>query len=196
MKMLFGGAQQGQQAQQGQRQSQSGVADETDPMLQMMQSLLGNISGDPNAPPADTNSLPLSSDDIAKMTGLPSFLTSMFMGAKQAVPPTPEQTKQERLWKVIRLVVSLLIGIYTVFIVDRSVSMFGNSPPRPATVQNPLLIFVMSQLTVNGARSVLGNGASATRGFKRYLQYGRDVASDAAVPLFMLGTYCWWSGYT
>lgn len=191
MKMLFGG----QQGQQGQAQGQQaqGMPDENDPMLKMMQSLLGNMSGDPNAPAPDSQGFGLSPDDISKMTGVPSFLTSMFMGGK-AAPPTAEQVKSERLWKLIRMVVGVLVGIYTVWIVDRAVGLFGSAPPRPATVQNPFLVFVMGQAVLGGARSVMGGGTREV-GLKRYYQGVKDVASDAAVPLFMLGCYCWWSGY-
>ena len=193
MRVLLGGGQPGQDGQ-GQNQSQQlGMPDENDPMIKMMQSMLGGLSGDPNAP--DAGQLPFSADDISKMTGMPSFLTSMFLGGKPQAPPSPEQVSKERTWKVLRILLSVVIGIYTVFTVGYSVDNFGHNPPAPATIQNPFLVFVMGELLVNGARTVVAKTPANQSGFKTYIQAGRAVASDGAIVLFMLGAYSWWKGY-
>lgn len=190
MKILLGGAQQGQSGQ-GQ---QPGMPDENDPMIKMMQSMLGGMSGDPNAPGA--GDMPFSVDDISKMTGMPSFMTNMFMGGNKQAPPTPEQISRERRWKVIRIVISILVGIYTVFTLDKSINTFGNNPPAPATVQNPLVVFLMGELLLQGGKSALSGKPASQSGIKSWISSIREIAADGAILLFILGVYSWWVGST
>lgn len=186
MRALLAGAPQGQEP---------GMQGEDDPMLKMMQAMLGNVSGDPNAPGSE--GMPFSADDISKMTGLPSFLTSMFLGGKQQAPPTPEEIKIERTWKVLRTIMVGLVGLYTIFTIDKSVKAFGQDPPVPATAQNPFLVFLMGELLVNGARTVLSGRPASRSGFKAWIHSGRETARDGALLLFMFGTYSrWWKDYT
>lgn len=187
MRVLLGG---GQPGQTGQPQ-QAGQMGEEDPMIKMMQTILGGMSGDPNAP--STGELPFSADDISKMTGIPSFLTGMFMGNKQA-PPSPEQVSRERTWKVLRIVLSILIGIYTIFTLDNSLSTFGHNPPAPATIRNPFYVFLTGQLLINGAKVVLAGNTPSQSGLKSYYRTFKEVAADGAISIFMLGVYSWWSG--
>lgn len=189
MRVLLGGQ---QQTQDGQTQQQ-GAVNEDDPMIKMMQTMLGGLSGDPNAPA--TGEMPFSADDISKMTGMPSFLTSMFMGGKQQAPPTPHQVSSERRWKIIRTIAAVLIGIYTVFTVDSSILTFGQHPPAPATAQNPFVVFLTSQLLLNGARIALSATPAGQSGFKSYIRTGRDIAADGAILVFILGVYSWVKGY-
>ncbi|KAK5101813.1 hypothetical protein LTS08_004272 [Lithohypha guttulata] len=196
VKLLLGGDQSGQSGQPnqtGQGQQRPGMPDENDPMLKLMQGILGGMSGDPNAPA--TGDLPFSPDELAKMTGMPSFLTSMFMGGKSQAPPTPAQISSERTWRLVRVLVAILTGLYTSFIVSSSVTTFGDNPPAPATVQNPFLVFLTGQLLVRGTQSVLASKPATQGGFKKYLQYGREVGNDAAISIFLLGVYSWWHGY-
>lgn len=189
MRILLGGAQPGQT---GQPQS-TGQPGEEDPMIKMMQTMLGGMSGDPNAPGA--GELPFSADDMSKMTGIPSFLTGMFMGGKQQAPPSPEQISKERTWKILRVVLSILIGIYAIFTVDSSVKTFGQNPPAPATARNPFLVFLTGQLLINGAKVTLAGNTQSQGGIKSYYRTVKDVAADGAILIFMLGVYSWWSGF-
>lgn len=188
MKALFGGNVQGQSGP-GPGPGQQSAVDENDAMLKMMQSMLGGMSGDPNAP----NDLPFSADDISKMTGMPSFLTSMFMGGKAEAPVTPAQARNERTWKILRTVLSVLVALYTIVTIDRSVSLFGQNPPTPATVQNPFVVFVMAELLINGTKTVLP-GRPATSGVKHWYATGKEAARDGAIVVFMLGMYTWFRG--
>ena len=190
MRALLAGTPQGQDAG-GQQPVMPG---EDDPMVKMMQAMLGNIGGDPSAPTPE--GMPFSADDISKMTGVPSFLTSMFLGGKQQAPATPEEISRDRTWKVLRTIVSILIGLYTIYVVDKSVETFGQNPPAPATTQNPFLVFLMGELLVNGARVVLSGRPASQSGFKAWIQSGREVARDGAILISMLGAYSWWKGYT
>lgn len=169
---------------------QSGI-DENDPMIKMMQTMLGGMSGDPNAP----GEMPFSADDISKMTGIPSFLTSIFMGGPQEAPPTPAQTQSERTWKVLRTLISALVAFYAVFTVDRSLSTFGQHPPAPATVQNPFVVFLMAELLINGTKTVLP-GRPASGGVKKWFATGKDIARDGAIVVFVLGIFTWFRGPT
>lgn len=191
MRALLGGPPQGP-ASEGQEQ-QPGMPGEDDPMVKMMQTMLGNMSGDPNAPGPE--GMPFSADDISKMTGMPSFLTNMFLGGKQQAPPTAAQIRQERTWKVLRTIMFVLIGLYTVFTIDKSVEAFGQHPPAPATAQNPFTIFLMGELLVSGARMVLAERPASQSGIKAWLQSGRETARDGAILVFLVGTYSWWKGY-
>lgn len=190
MRILLGGAQQNQSGQ-GQ---QPGMPDENDPMIKMMQTMLGGMSGDPNAP--GTGDMPFSADDISKMTGMPSFLTNMFMGGNKQTPPTPEQINKERRWKVVRIVVSILMGIYTVVTLDNSIDTFGTNPPAPATVQNPFVVFLMGELLLQGGKSALFGRPTNQGTIKSWIASVREVAADGAILLFMLGVYSWWVGST
>lgn len=189
MRVLLGGAQPGQAGQP----QQPGQPGEEDPMIKMMQTMLGGMSGDPNAP--NTGELPFSADDISKMTGIPSFLTGMFLGGKQQVPPSAEQVSKERTWKIVRVVLSVLIGIYTIFTLDNSLTTFGQNPPAPATARNPFVVFLTGQLLVNGAKAALAGNTSSQGGLKSYYRNVKDVAADGAIIIFMLGVYSWWSDF-
>lgn len=186
MKALLGG---NAQAQPG--LGQQGGMDENDPMIKMMQTMLGGMSGDPNAP----SDLPFSADDISKMTGIPSFLTGMFLGGKAEPPATPTQVRNDQTWKVLRTVISVLVAFYTIFTVDRSISLFGQNPPSPATVQNPFVVFLMAELLINGTKTLLP-GRPAVGGVKHWYNTGRDAARDGAIVVFMLGVYTWFRSPT
>lgn len=168
---------------------QQGGIDENDAMIKMMQTMLGGMSGDPNAP----GEMPFSAEDISKMTGIPSFLTSMFLGGTQEAPLSAAQIKSERIWKTVRALVSVIVALYTIFTIDKSLSTFGQDPPAPATAQNPFVVFIMAELLVNGANIVLP-GRKPVGGLKSWFRMGRDVARDGAIVVFALGVYTWFKG--
>lgn len=190
MKVLLGGTQQ-DQAGQGQ---QPGMSDEQEQMAKMMQAMLGGMSGDPNAPGSDDMSF--SAEDLSKMTGLPSFVTDMFMGRKQQAPPTQEQLSRELRWKLIRVMVSVLIGIYAAITINSSIEKFGRNPPAPATFQNPFAVFVMGELLLRGANSALGDKSKSQNGIKSWTRAVREIAADGAILLFIVGVYSWVKGFT
>lgn len=164
--------------------------DEEDPMVKMLQSMLGGMSGDPNA----ATGMP-SADDLSKITGMPSFLTSMVFGGQQQSPASPAEVRAESTWKVVRILFSILAGLYMIFTVEKSVSTFGYSPPAPATAQNPFAIFLTGELLLYGSRLALSGRPSSNR-FGAWLQSGRDFARDGAILVFMLGVYTWSKGLT
>lgn len=172
-------------------EQQSGMQ-EDDPMMKMMQAMLGGLGGEANAP--NTGETPFSAEDVSKMTGIPSFLTSMFMAGKQEAPPSPSEIRKQNTWQIVRTILAILIGLYTIFIVDKSCETFGPNPPAPATAQNPFLVFLMGELIVNGARITFSGRPVSQSGLKSWIASAKDVARDAAILIFMMGVYSWWKG--
>jgi len=165
-------------------------AGEEDPMLKMLQSMLGGMSGDPNS----AGGMP-SADDLSKITGMPSFLTSMLFGGQKQAPMSSVEVQAESRWKIVRILFSILVGIYVIFTVEKSSSTFGHNPPVPATAQNPFVVFLTGELLLYGSRVAL-SGRPTSNGFKAWLQSGRDFARDGAILVFLLGVYSWSKGLT
>ena len=118
--------------EQGQDQQSN---DMEDPTIKLLNSLLGAMPGDPNAPPpppgaaggAPGQAPPgLSPAFIASALGLPPFLANMLGGAAQA---TEEDQKSMRIWKGLHIFFALGVAIYLLFVISASVELFG-SPPR------------------------------------------------------------------
>lgn len=160
-------------------------------MMKMMETLLGGMSGDPNAPGAQD--IPISASDISKMTGLPSFLTSMFMPGKPSAQPTSAQIRSARIWSAVQVLFSVILGVYTVFMVHRSVSLFGMNPPGPATAQNPFVLFVTGEVLLRGTRLTLG-GQPGITGPTALWKLLKEIGRDGAILVFGLGLYTWWEG--
>ncbi|KAJ9639633.1 hypothetical protein H2204_003703 [Knufia peltigerae] len=180
--------------QEGQAQQQP-QAQEEDPMLKMLQAMMGGADGasDPNAPGGGMGGIPgMSPDDISKMTGLPSFLTSMFMGSQKA-PPTQAEMRATRLWKIVHVVFAIFAGLYLVFCINTATETFGENPPAPATFQNPFIVFATGELLVQGSR-VLTSGHSDKSGIGLWIQMLREFVGDGAIVVFMLGIASWWKG--
>ncbi|KAI1608051.1 hypothetical protein EDD36DRAFT_389724 [Exophiala viscosa] len=179
--------------QEGQNQSQQ----PEDPMLKMLQTMMGAMDGtsNPNTPGGAgfPGGLPgLSPDDISKATGLPSFLTNMVMGGQKA-PPSHAELQATRLWKSLHVIFALIAGLYLVFTVTRATETFGENPPRPATFQNPFVVFLTGELLVQGTR-VGTSGYSGKSGLGLWIQILREFVGDGAIAVFMLGIASWWKG--
>ena len=160
-----------------------------DPMMKMLNQMLGGADG---SDPTNPGGLPFSPDDISKATGLPPFLTNMFMGGQKA-PPTPAQEQSARIWTIVHVIFSLLAGIYVVHTITSSTLLFGASPPAPATIQNPFLIFVMGELLVHGARTLLG-GQGMPEGIGAWWLILKGISRDGSIVVFMMGAAAWWNG--
>lgn len=161
-------------------------------MMKMLGSMMGAMGGD-----ADPNALPgmnFSPDDLAKATGMPSFVTSMLMGGNK-VPPTPEEERTTRLWRILHVIFALLAGIYLVLSINKATQIFGEKPPSPATFQNPFTLFVIGEIVLQSARIVLA-GTSGKRGPGLWWQMAKEFAGDGALSVFLLGVTSWWRGAT
>ena len=189
-------------APQGHAQRPDGMPDEDDPMMKMMQAMMAGMGGmgsgtdqDPTNPnSAPQNGFPFNAEDISKMTGIPSFLTGLFLPGPPPPPPTPEQIKSQQTWKILRSLLSILVALYTVFTVDKSITTFGQNPSAPATAQNPFLIFVMSELLLSGAKTLIAGQTVDSPSLKGWIQSGKEIVHDGAIVIFALGCYCWWTG--
>ncbi|KAL9113207.1 MAG: hypothetical protein Q9227_002542 [Pyrenula ochraceoflavens] len=166
-------------------------AQSDDPTMRLLESFLGTPGAtdatQPGAPP-------ISPDDLSKMTGLPSFLTSTFTGMFFGrPPPTALARKQESIWKFLHILFAITAGLYMFFAVRDSVARWGKNPPPLATVQNPFLIFITGELVVEGGK-MMQMGAGHGRGLLGWIQILRDVWRDACVAVFILGVGQWWYG--
>ena len=177
---------------QGQGEGQPPLAEQEDPMVKMLSSLMGGMNGtsDPNA----TGGLPFNPDDLSKATGIPSFLTNMVMGNQKA-PPTPAEIQQTRMWRILHVAFGLLSGIYYLIAIGRAESSFGQQPPAPATFQNPFVMFVLGEVLLQSVR-ILTAGSSGKRGPGLWYQMVKEFAGDGAVVVFLLGVSRWWKGDT
>ena len=162
-----------------------------DPTMRLLESILGSAGG---ADGTQTGAPPISPEDLSSMTGLPSFatktFTDMFFGKP---PPTPEAQRREAFWNVIHILFAFVAGFYMIFTVQSSARRWGKSPPPPATVQNPFVIFLMGELLVEGGKMVQ-MGTEQRRGFLAWFQILRDIWRDACVAVFILGAGQWFSG--
>lgn len=167
-----------------------------DPMMQMLQSLMGNMGGEAGqgGPNNNPGGLPFSPDELAQHTGLPSWATGMLFGGEKA-PPTQAEQKTLRLWKILHVVVAVLSGAYMLFAMDRSVRTYGKNPPAPPTFQNPFMVFIMAQLLLQGTR-ILVAGQAERQGIGLWFQMLKQLARDGAIIVFMLGCASWWKGYS
>lgn len=182
--------------------------DVEDPTLKLLENLLGAMPGgampggampgDGNAPPPGAPGVPsampeqsgpgLSPAAIASALGVPPFLANMLGGASQ--PPTEKEQKTLRLWKVFHALFAVGVAIYLLFIIGTSVATFGSPPPKPATAQNPFLIFVTGEMVLTGGRVLLG-GKQA--GLGMVVQLFRDIVRDGSLVIFALGLGAWYN---
>ena len=157
-------------------------------MMKMLNSLLGGADG---SDPANPGGLPFSPDDISKATGLPPFLTDMFLGQGKA-PPTPAEEQTARIWTLIHVILSLIAGIYVVYLLSSSIELFGSNPPPPATMKNPLLIFTTGELVVQATQMLLVDKAGP-RGMWAWWQILKDIGRDGSIVVFIMGAASWFS---
>jgi len=176
------------------QQEQGQTQQEEDPMLKMLQAMMGGMDGssDSNAPSGVGAGPGLSPDDISKATGLPPFLTNMILGNQKA-PPSQTEIQATRIWKLVHVVFAIVAGLYLVFSIGGSTQTYGENPPAPATFRNPFIVFLTGELLVQSAR-VLSKGQSGKSGIGLWIQLGKEFIGDGAVMVFMLGLASWKRG--
>lgn len=168
-----------------------------DPTMKLLSSLMGEMPGSRNAPasgaPGGPEGVPgqgpsgFSPADLAGALGLPPYLANMLGGASQ--PPTEAEQKTIRVWKTLHVLFALGVAIYFLFVIGTSVALFGSPPPKPATVQNPFLIFVTGEMLLTGGRVLLGGKQG---GLGMAIQLGRDIVRDGSLVIFALGLGAWY----
>ena len=158
--------------------------------MKLLSSLAG---GESNMDPSNPGGSPFSPEDIQSATGVPSWATSLLMGGKGRSPPTAQEEKTAAIWNMIRIVFSIMAGVYLLFVLGDATAKFGKDPPPPATAKNPFLVFGLGELLIYGSRILMRDPSCTKRG-NGWLQVLRDVARDGSIVLFMLGTANWWNG--
>ena len=176
--------------QGGQGQAQ----EEEDPMMKMLQAMMGGMNGG-SLPDGteDMGGMPsLSPDDISKATGLPSFLTNMVLG-NQKTPPSRAEIRTTSMWKIIHVVFAIMTGIYLAITINKSTQTFGVNPPAPATFQDPFNLFMTGEILLQSARAI-SKGGSGKSGLGLWIQMGRELFGDGMIMVFGLGLAQWLNG--
>ncbi|KAJ5482749.1 hypothetical protein N7539_006195 [Penicillium diatomitis] len=169
--------------------------DVQDPTLKLLENLIGGMPGDANAAPSGApGAMPgqsqpgLSPAAIASALGVPPFLANMLGGASP--PPTESAQNVQRAWKVLHTLFALGLAVYLLFMIAASVATFGSPPPKPATAQNPFLIFVTGEMVLSGGRVLHG---STQAGLGMVIQLFKDISRDGSLILFFLGLAAWYN---
>ncbi|KAJ5267556.1 hypothetical protein N7478_010364 [Penicillium angulare] len=166
-----------------------------DPTLKLLNSLLGSMPTDPNGPPPPPDGAPgqapsagpgLGPAAIASALGLPPFLANLVGGALQTQEENP---KSVRLWKTLHIFFALSVAFYLLFIIGSSVALFGSLPPKPATAQNPFVIFMTGELLLCGTRVLFGG----QNGIRSGIKLVKDVIRDGSLIIFALGLGSWYT---
>ncbi|KAJ5225642.1 hypothetical protein N7468_006867 [Penicillium chermesinum] len=166
---------------------QQGENETEDPTAKLLSSLLEGVPGNPNSPPGAEPAVPSSKlASIATSLGVPPFLAK-WVGDAFSEPQ--EDPKSVRLWKGIHLVFALGMAIYVVWLVRTSVALFGFPRPKPATAQNPYIIFQTGEFILFTTKLLLGGPFGIRSAFSSF----RGVIGDAMIVLFVLGAATWWT---
>lgn len=162
---------------------------EEDPMMKMLQAMMGNMGGDPNNPNISAGDFGLgaglSAGDLSKATGIPSFITDRFFGAPKA-PPSKAEIQATRFWKIVQVIFAVVTGLYLVVSIHKSTLAFGENPPAPATFQNPFIMFATGELLLQTTK-VASKGHSGRSGTGLWMQVVREVLGDGAILVFLMG---------
>lgn len=168
--------------------------DMEDPTIKLLNSLLGGMPSDPNAPPGAPGPMPGQQQAgpnlgaMASALGLPPFLASLLGAATQQ--PSEEEKKSTRVWKGLHLLFAIGVAVYLLFVIGASVATFGSPPPKPATAQNPFLIFVTGEVILTSGRAFIGGKQG---GIGLFIQLFKDVMRDGSLVLFALGLGAWYT---
>lgn len=186
------GQQQEQQRQQqlgqlgpfGQRPGAQGGDDEEDPAVKLLHSLIGG-----NMPTGDqggngTTEGPSQADLLAAL-GVPPFLTSMAGAATRT--RTETEKKEAARWKIIHVLFAVVMGVYVLVLIGRSVATFGSPPPPPATARNPFLVFTTGEMVLSGARMAMKPSAGGLGRVSQCVEVVGDVVRDGSLVVFVLG---------
>ncbi|RHZ60011.1 uncharacterized protein CDV56_107924 [Aspergillus thermomutatus] len=164
-----------------------------DPTMQLLNSLMaGGMPGlDQGTGDAGAGAGPgVSQAELASALGLPPFVSSMLGAATRT--KTDEEKREIRMWKVLHVLFSVVIGVYFLVIISASVATYGSQPPPPATARNPFVLFMTGEMVLSGARIMLRSTGGALAGPAMWIQLLRDVIRDGSIVLFLLGMSAWW----
>ncbi|KAF2214628.1 hypothetical protein CERZMDRAFT_105202 [Cercospora zeae-maydis SCOH1-5] len=193
------------QMQQQQQQGQGRAPGGEDPMLKMMQQMMGGLGGDPNDPNAQQD--------------LPPMLKAMMSGGQQQeAAPTPGSAY---LWRIVHAVFAFGLAFY----ICLTSTFNGTKLARSSSVYTEeegyglgprlFVIFTSAELVLQSTRyfvergqlqgggmfaSIVNSGvipepyANYIRVAGRYITIARTIFTDVMVIVFVLGCMAWWKG--
>jgi hypothetical protein len=155
------------------------------PTTKLLSSVLGI-----NPPDGTTSADP--SADISSATGLPPFLTNLFLGKSQAEYPKDQQ--RGRIWNLLHVIIAFAVGIYFLTLIRSSVLTYGSDPPPPATAQNPFVVFMTAEFLLSGTRVLATARAGQLGSMRSWIRLLGDIVRDGKIAIFVLGVGTWWMG--
>ncbi|KAI9751923.1 MAG: hypothetical protein M4579_005834 [Chaenotheca gracillima] len=215
MMMSFEGPQPGVAGAQGQPQfpfSDGAAApppgmEAEDPMMKMLQQILGGPGGDP------TGGMPGGGAGVN-----PSDLLSQMMG--QGIPGfnkdsvEPEARSYAYIWRIVHALFAIVLGIYTI----SATSFTGVKSERARKIDGDVTkqffwLFATGELILQSSRFFIERGGVVNRGGMlaslatmlpepwkgrvavalRYSAIYTTIMADAMVVIFMLGCVAWWN---
>ncbi|KAK3704181.1 hypothetical protein LTR37_014021 [Vermiconidia calcicola] len=198
-----------QQEAMGQQQGNAGGTAEDDPMVKMMQQMVGLMGGNPQ-------------DPNAKPPDIPPLMKAMMGGGGQASKEeAPPATGSAYLWRIVHAVFAFLLATYLALTstfngtkLGRSQSVYTQDSGY-GLGQRLFLIFCTAELLLQSSRYFMekgqlqGNGIMAkvaNSGFVpepwagyvriagRYVGIAQTIIADAMVIVFVFGMLAWWQG--
>lgn len=176
-----------------------------DPMLRMMQQLMGGL---PSMGGEGGAGFPGGADG-----GLPPGLAEMFGGGQTQQEPATNST---RIWRIVHAVFALFLGVYaaTSFMFTGSeAGRLSSKTKKSEKIPQVFWIFTTIELVLQSSRYFLDGGvlpvsgvlgwavrllpepyANYVRIFSRYSVIYTSIVSDAMVVVFVLGVVAWWKG--
>lgn len=179
-----------------------GMDGNEDPMMKLMQQMMGGASGEGNSQ-------------------FPPGLAEMFSGTTGGMPGQPQQqaaSSSAYLWRIVHAIFSLSLALYVVL----TTPFTGTKAARSASVyslegenfgQRLFYLFATVEVVLQSSRYFLEKGQLAPSGIMGTLaqflpmpyagwikvagRYGviyTTVVADAMVVVFVLGAMAWWKG--
>lgn len=179
-------------------QQSDGLPLTDDPMMKLVQSLLGAAGAGvgPGAAPgipaegsaSDTAPPAFSLADVAAALGLPPFATRILRAVTQSAGGGGPDWRL----KMAHTVFAVVLAVYVLVLVGSSVAMYGSPPPAPATAQTPWVVFLTGELVLGGSMVALQRRGDGLGGLGMGIQFVRDVVQDGSLVLFFFGLAYWW----
>ena len=199
-----------QQQQRQPQQSPGGDNPQEDPMVRLMQQVMGSMGGqrqDPNNPNAE-------------QTQLPDLLQQMMKGSQPQEQKAPS-TSTAYMWRIVHAIAAFILASY----IALTSTFNGTKLARTQSVYSQeagyglgprlFVIFTSAELVLQSSRYFLekgqlqGTGILATvansgmipepyanyiRLIGRYIGIATTIFSDMMVVIFVFGCMAWWNG--
>ena len=196
-----------QQEAQNQQNGADGSA-EDDPMVKMMQQVVGLMGGNPQ-------------DPNAKSAEIPPMMKAMMGGGQASKEDVPPATGSTFLWRIVHAIFGFILATY----IALTSTFNGSKLARSQSVYSEevgyglgprlFLIFCTAELLLQSSRyfaekgQLQGNGmlakvansgfvpepwAGYVRIVGRYVGILQTIVADAMVIIFVFGMLAWWQG--